>query len=67
MYEYAFEQVSFSGVINSSCQAHRDLIARRAAAGWRFVKWIPTSQDNHSGRITSIDLIFEREKENKGE
>ena len=63
MYEYEFESVSFGGMFTSSCQEHRTLIAQRAAAGWRFVGSIPTSQDNHSGQISTMDLIFERKKE----
>ena len=35
-------------------------IAQRAADGWRYVGWLPTTQ-RATGQIDRIDLIFERE------
>ena len=41
---------------------HREVIAQRAAEGWRYVGWLPTTQ-RATGQIDQIDLIFEREVE----
>lgn len=64
MLEYEFERVSACrGVFVGKSLDHREVILRRAEAGWRYAGWVPASQTN--GFISEIDLIFERETEDK--
>lgn len=61
MLEYAFESIpSSKGLIVGKTKGHREIIARRAAEGWRYAGFIPTEQTN--GYVTMIDLVFERER-----
>ena len=48
------------GGVGLETGAHRETILRRAAAGWRYVGWIPRTQ-RAGGFIETIDLVFERE------
>lgn len=68
MYEYEFETVemfgngySLFGGVGLKMEAHREVIGRRAAEGWRYAGCIPTEQ-RAEGFIESVDLVFEREK-----
>ena len=61
MYQYEYETLYVGGgfwMNNADCQ-HREIIARRAAQGWRDVGYIPTRFSGEGGR-KEIDLIFER-------
>ena len=61
MLEYEFEKVAAcKGVFVGKSLEHREVICRRAAKGWRLCCAIPAEQVN--GFITSVDLVFEREK-----
>lgn len=68
MYEYAYDRIEcyfsgwklFEGAVRET-DDYKDVIRRRAADGWRFVTWIPVDQ-NGSGSISTVDLIFEKEK-----
>lgn len=48
------------GGVRIDTSGHREIIAQRAADGWRYVGWLPTTQRG-TGQIGRIDLIFERE------
>lgn len=61
MLEYEFEKVAAcKGMFVGKSLEHREIICRRAAAGWRFCGAVPAEQVN--GSILSVDLIFERER-----
>ena len=65
MLEYEFEEVSYGEVYGfylRETAAHREVIVRRAADGWRYVVCIPKSQRRPYGFIESIDLVFERQR-----
>lgn len=51
---------SLFGGVRIDTSGHREIIAQRAADGWRYVGWLPTTQ-RATGQIDRIDLIFERE------
>ena len=55
---------SLFGGIQIDTNGHREIIAQRAAEGWRYAGWLPTTQ-RATGQIDRIDLIFEREAEDK--
>ena len=64
MLEYEFEEVSCGEVYGfylRETAAHREVIVRRAADGWRYVGCIPKSQRRPYGFIEGIDLVFERQ------
>ena len=70
MYKYEYETViiEFSGwgALNGnvySIDSYKDVIEKRAKAGWRYVGFIPTKQRG-TGHIEEIDLIFEQKEEN---
>lgn len=68
MYRYEYETVSYrvegwgpgSGNVYSVSN-HREIIRRRAQAGWRYVGCIPTTQRG-SGHTQEMDLVFEKEE-----
>ncbi len=67
MYRYEYETVEFRfsgwglGSGNEfGIDDYRQIIDRRAAAGWRYVGNIPTIQRG-TGHTQSLDLIFEKE------
>ena len=70
MYEYEFvpletEYATGWGLVDgfhTGTKGHREIIQAWAAQGWRYVGYLPTDQGGQ-GRIKTIDLIFEREKE----
>lgn len=63
MLEYGFETIiTNKGVFVGKTFGHQEAIRRRAAAGWRYVGWLPTKQGSY-GSICEIELVFERERE----
>lgn len=69
-YEYEFETVqaeqngySIVGGMGIVTREHREVIRRRAEAGWRLSGCIPASQRG-AGFVEAWDLIFERERDN---
>ena len=66
MYTYEYERIHiYTGRaqwINSKSETtgHREIITRRAKAGWRFVGVIPIAQ-TASGVTVEMDLAFEKE------
>ena len=66
MYRYEYETVEFRfdgwdfGRGNAFVlEDYREIINKRAAAGWRYVGNIPTLQ-REAGHTESLDLIFEK-------
>ena len=69
MFVYEFESVetdlsgySLFGGVKLGFDAHREIIARRAADGWRYVGFVPTEQRSGTGHIDRMDLVFEKEQ-----
>ena len=70
MLEYAFEEIAcdegggganlFGGFAMETV-AHQEIIRRRAAAGWRYVGFLPKRQRS-GGYMETIDLVFERQR-----
>ena len=66
MYTYEYERIhiytGWTQWINSKNETtgHREIVTRRAKAGWRFVGVIPIDQTS-SGVIVEMDLVFEKE------
>ena len=62
MYIYEYETLHTGGGfwIDNFDQRHREIIDRRAAAGWRFAGFVP-SRFTGNGGIKEIDLVFEKE------
>ncbi len=65
---YEFETVSADpggyslfGGVGLATEGHREIIRRRAEAGWRLAACIPTAQ-RAGGFIEAWDLIFEKEQ-----
>lgn len=61
-YEYAYEPVPYNAraAVLAVAEEHREIIARRAAEGWRYVGLIPT-EVSANGCPRKADLVFERE------
>ena len=72
MLEYEFETVqcdygagySLFGGVGLETDGHRETILRRAGEGWRYAGFVPRKQ-RAGGFIESIDLIFQRETEDR--
>jgi hypothetical protein len=69
MYIYEYERVSSGisgwGMISGNkygTEEYKQIISRRATAGWRYVGFIPAVQRG-TGHIEEMDLIFEREQQ----
>ncbi|WP_455580625.1 DUF4177 domain-containing protein [Dysosmobacter sp.] len=62
MYEYTYIHQDTGGGFFSGGVEHREVIDRYAAAGWRYVGFLPTGFTSHGG-ISSVDLIFEKDVE----
>ena len=62
MYQYEYEIVNTGGGMfqDNGKRAHREMIDRRAKAGWRYVGFMPNGFTSHGG-IGQVDLIFEKE------
>ena len=65
---YEFETVeaaasgySMFGGVGLDTEGHREIIARRGSAGWRFAGCVPVRQ-RAGGFIEAWDLVFEREE-----
>lgn len=67
MYEYQYIVMDTGGgIFFNNCEAnHRQIIEEEAAKGWRYVGYVPMEFSGRGG-ISSIDLIFEREKRDAG-
>ena len=64
MLEYEFEEIACDEVCGfylREAAAHREVIRRRAAEGWRFAGFVPKRQ-RAGGFIETIDLVFERQR-----
>ena len=65
-YEYEFEVLALSAggysLFGIRTEGHQEVIRSRAAAGWRYVGYLPSVQ-RASGHIETIELVFEREIE----
>ena len=63
MYEYQYIVLDTGGgIFMNNCEGkHREIIEEEAARGWRYVGYVPMEFSGRGG-ISSIDLIFEREK-----
>jgi len=68
MLKYEFETVEASlsgwglgGGNAYSMEGHREIILRRAVAGWRYAGYIPTLQRG-TGHVQEVDLVFEKEE-----
>ena len=59
MKKYEYERLLYEGVFTSKLEAHREVIDRRAAEGWRYVDSISVRETN--GVSIAIDLIFEKD------
>lgn len=60
MKKYEYVSLKMGGFWRSGNEEHRAVIDRYAANGWRYVGFVPTEIEGY-GRITRIDLIFERD------
>ena len=67
-YEYDFETITTAikgyslvgGAGLATDEGYRDIIRRRAEAGWRLAACVPTHQ-RAGGWVDAWDLVFERE------
>ena len=64
MYQYKYITLYTGGGFwfDNSTLEHRQIIDEQAAAGWRYVGYIPTKFSGEGGN-KEIDLIFERPAE----
>ena len=66
MYTYEYERIHvYTGRVQwatnkSETTGYREVIGRRAKAGWRYVGIIPVTQIG-SGIVLEMDLVFEKE------
>ncbi|MGG7142446.1 DUF4177 domain-containing protein [Clostridium nigeriense] len=60
MYKYLFIECKVGGYFGK--EDHREIIARNAVDGWRFVTAIPKSNGSY-GQVDSVDLVFEKYEE----
>lgn len=60
MKQYEFVHLNINSFFGSGSEEHRKIIADSAAAGWRYVGFIPTSISDH-GKIREMDLVFEKD------
>lgn len=61
MYQYEYVSLHTGGgfwIDNVDC-AHREIIEKYAAQGWRYVGFVPTEFSSYGG-IKELDLVFER-------
>ena len=67
MYEYQYIVMDTGdGIFVNNMEAtHRKIIDEEAAKGWRYVGYVPMEVASCGG-MSSIDLIFEREKRDPG-
>ena len=66
MYTYEYERIRiYTGRTQwidskNETMGHREMISKRAQAGWRYVGFIPTVQSG-TGTVIEMELIFEKE------
>ncbi len=60
---YKYVNVKNATFFKAKSFEHRNIINEYAKHGYRFVCFIPTTIEGY-GRITSFDLVFEKEEEN---
>lgn len=60
MFEYKYVEAHLEGFFQK--QDYIELITHHAKSGWRYHSYIPKGQ-NSDGRVYSITLVFEREKD----
>ena len=58
---YEYVNVKNATFWTAKCFDHRDIIDEYAKRGFRFAGFIPTTIEGY-GRITSYDLVFEKEE-----
>lgn len=58
--KYEYVNVKNAKIMSAKSFEHRDIINEYAKRGFRFVCFIPTTIEG-CGRITSFDLVFEKE------
>ena len=56
---YEYERLYYDGVVTSKLEAHREVIGRRAAGGWRYGDHITVHETK--GCAVAVDLIFEKD------
>ncbi|MBR4456101.1 MAG: DUF4177 domain-containing protein [Solobacterium sp.] len=66
MKEYRYVKIYIGKFISSELNEHREIIDEKAAQGYRYAGYLPTTIDS-SGRILSLDLIFERDTDGETE
>ena len=59
MYTYEYECVSVEGFFHLEAKGYKEMIARRAEDGWRYIGFLPVGWT--SGVLSEMDLIFEKE------
>ena len=64
LYQYCYESFRTGGGfwVDNMDNAHRAIIDRYAAEGWRYVGFVP-SRFSGEGGMKEVDLIFEKEVE----
>lgn len=60
MKKYEYVTVNTDQLIGAACDKHRKIISDCAAAGWRYVGFIPTKISGH-GTLLEMDLVFEKD------
>ena len=61
MKRYEFVSVKNEKWVGARFDEHREIISKYAAAGWRYVGFLPTYMSDY-GKIKEMDLIFEKEQ-----
>ena len=61
MFKYEYVKIENEGVLGSKFTQHRDIIAKYAKNGYKYIGFIPIKSDGY-GRIKEIDLIFEKQE-----
>jgi len=67
MYRYDYERLEMGGGgwspiggFGLTAEKYREIVDRRAAAGWRVVTAVPL-EGRTNGMLETIDLVFEKE------
>lgn len=60
MKAYEYVNIHIGKLVGAGSEAHRTIIDEYAARGCRYVGYIPTNINNY-GKITDLDLVFERD------
>ena len=59
MYTYEYERVYVEVFFHLEAKDHKEVIARRAESGWRYVGFIPVVWAN-GNTLAEMDLVFEK-------